>query len=165
MKKIVLILIALLTSVSLFAQKDGKSLYNKYSDMKGVSAVYISPSMFRLIGNIPELNVEVSDDEYLNINPLINSLEGLYVLESENKEISSSMYGDVNTMIKKGHFELMLEAKDDGETVQIYTAGDSRHIDTVVFLCRDEGELDFICIEGTIIREDFNRAISKSLNQ
>ena len=46
MKKIFAIAAAMLVTVSAFAQ-DGKSIYKKYSDAENVSAVYISPAMFR----------------------------------------------------------------------------------------------------------------------
>ena len=48
MKKIALIAAFSLLVATAFAQ-DGKSIYNKYSDEKNVSAVYISPTMFRLM--------------------------------------------------------------------------------------------------------------------
>ncbi|MBR2063830.1 MAG: DUF4252 domain-containing protein, partial [Bacteroidales bacterium] len=47
MKKIMTIAFVLLFSVGAYAQ-EGKRLYNKYSDTEGVSAVYISPAMFKL---------------------------------------------------------------------------------------------------------------------
>ena len=52
MKKIITILTALTLAVAAFAQS-GKDLYNKYSDLEGINAVYISPAMFRMIGKIP----------------------------------------------------------------------------------------------------------------
>ena len=54
MKRFALIIAAAVLSLSAIAQ-DGKSIYNKYSNEEGVSAVYSSPPMFRLIGKIPEI--------------------------------------------------------------------------------------------------------------
>ena len=48
MKKIIAISVMLLIAVGAFAQ-EGKRLYNKYSAQEGVSAVYISPAMFKLM--------------------------------------------------------------------------------------------------------------------
>ena len=42
MKQFYIIVAMLLLSISAFAQ-DGRSLYNKYSDLADVEAVYISP--------------------------------------------------------------------------------------------------------------------------
>ena len=48
MKRLFIIAALLLTGIMAHAQ-DSKSIYNKFSDEDGVSAVYISPSMFKLI--------------------------------------------------------------------------------------------------------------------
>ena len=78
MKKIFAIAAAMLITVSAFAQ-DGKSIYKKYSDAENVSAVYISPAMFRMMGKIPEM--EVGDSE-MNLTPVVKSLTGLYLISS-----------------------------------------------------------------------------------
>ena len=62
-------------SVGAFAQT-GKSLYEKYSDLEGVEAVYISPAMFKMIGR---LNLEMGDED-VDIARLVRSLKGMYIL-------------------------------------------------------------------------------------
>ena len=57
MKKFYILVAMLLLSVSALAQ-NGRSLYNKYSDHDEVEAVYISPAMFRLMGRIPDVQME-----------------------------------------------------------------------------------------------------------
>ena len=69
MKRICAIAAAMLLTITAFAQ-DGKSIYNKYSDLKGVTAVYVSPAMFRLMGKIPDINLGDGD---LNLSPIITS--------------------------------------------------------------------------------------------
>ena len=56
MKRILLLAVLLLSALTASAQS-GKSLYQKYSDAENVSAVYISPSMFKLIGKLPEIEI------------------------------------------------------------------------------------------------------------
>ena len=51
MKKLFIIAAVMLLGTLAKAQ-DAKSIYNKFSDEQGVSAVYISPSMFKLIGKL-----------------------------------------------------------------------------------------------------------------
>ena len=69
MKRIAILAALLLIPLSSFAQ-NGKSIYQKYSDSEGVSAVYISPAMFRLIGRIPDLNIEGN----VNLTSVIQTL-------------------------------------------------------------------------------------------
>ena len=155
MKRIVLVAALLLTTITAFAQ-NGKSIYQKYSDAEGVSAVYISPAMFRLIGKIPELEV---NDSGLNLAPVIRSLTGMYVLNSENQSINASLRGDVDRFIKGGRYELLMEAKDDGEVVRMYTVGDSKTIESFVMLAVDDNEMTFVCLDGQMPREETEKLI------
>ena len=87
MKQLYIIVAMLLMSISAFAQ-DGRSLYNKYSDYENVEAVYISPAMFRLIGKIPDVEM---NDENVNLGPIIKSLSGLYILSLKEDRIAQDM--------------------------------------------------------------------------
>ena len=100
MKRIIIIATLLLASISAFAQS-GKSIYQKYSDAENVSAVYISSAMFRMIGKIPDLNVEGSE---VNLAPIIQSLSGLYIISSENPKINSQIKADAEKFINGGEY-------------------------------------------------------------
>ncbi len=157
MKKIFTLAVLLFASVAAFAQT-GRDIYNKWSDNEGVSAVYISPSMFRMIGQLPDIQIEGADGNYMDITPLINSLKGFYVLDAENSE-TPGLTEDVSQMIKKGRYELMMEVKDDGETIRIYTKGD-KVIESLVFFCRSAEDSQFICIDGSILRSDLESILA-----
>jgi hypothetical protein len=162
MKRIYAIAVMLLMTVAAYAQS-GKSLYNKYSDSNGVSAVYISPAMFRMIGQLPNLDVEASDGEKVDIAPLIRSFEGFYLLDVSDKSQAASLRQEVQTMIKSGRFEVLMEAKDSGSTMRIYTVGDDKIISSLVMLAQEGDSVQFICLEGTINRKDLETLMAKSI--
>ena len=162
MKKIYAIAIMLLIAAGAYAQS-GKSLYNKYSDSNGVSAVYISPAMFRMIGQLPNLDVEASDGEKVDIAPLIRSFEGFYLLNVSDKAQAAELKQEVQSMIKSGRFEMLMEAKSSGSTVRIYTAGDNKAISSLVLLSQEGDSVQFICLEGTMSRNDFENLIAQSI--
>ena len=162
MKRIYAIAVMLLIAAGAYAQS-GKSLYNKYSDSNGVSAVYISPAMFRMIGQLPNLDVEASDGEKVDIAPLIRSFEGFYLLNVSDKAQAAELKQEVQTMIKAGRFEVLVEAKDSGNTMRIYTVGDDRVISSLVMLAQEGDSVQFICLEGTINRKDFEALMAKSI--
>ena len=162
MKRIYAIAVMLLMTVAAYAQS-GKSLYNKYSDSNGVSAVYISPAMFRMIGQLPNLDVEASDGEKVDVAPLIRSFEGFYLLNVSDKAQAAELKQEVQTMIKAGRFEVLVEAKDSGNTMRIYTVGDDRVISSLVMLAQEGDSVQFICLEGTINRKDFENLMAKSI--
>ena len=160
MKRIILILAALLLSISAFAQ-NGKNIYQKYSDAEGVTAVYISPAMFRLIGSIPDLEV---GDEKVNIAPLVQALSGFYVIDSENPDVNGRLRGEVETLINRGKYEMLMEVKDSGETVRMYTMGDEKTVEGFVMLAAEAAELTFICLDGKMPRKDFEALIASALD-
>ena len=159
MKRIVILFAALLLTVSVFAQ-NGKTIYQKYSDAENVSAVYISPAMFRLMGQIPDM--EVGEDK-VNLSPIIRSLTGLYVLNSQNASINGALRADAERFIKSGRFELLMEAKTSGETVHLYTVGSEKLIEGFVMLATESDEVTFICLDGQMPRKEFEELMANEL--
>ena len=157
MKKIYILVVMLLVSVTALAQ-NGRSLY-KYSDAPNVEAVYVSPAMFRLIGKIPDIDVQ---DESVNLGPIIKSLSGLYILSISDERLAADLADDVNRFIKKGQYELLMEAKDNGEVMRLYTVGNDKIVNSLVMLARQEGETDFICIDGDMPRDDLENLIAEA---
>lgn len=153
MKRIIISAILLLSAAIASAQ-EGKNIYNRYSGGKGVSAVYISPSMFKIIGKLPDLEMETADGNSMNLAPLISSFQGFYMLDISNPATVSAINQDVASMISKGRYELMMEVKDAGETLQIYTSGNEKIIESFVFIASDGGSIHFICIDGKMNRSE-----------
>lgn len=151
----------LLMAVGAFAQ-EGKRLYNKYSDSEGVSAVYISPAMFKLIGQIPELNVDMDNGEKMDLAPLIRSFSGFYMLDISEKTLASELYKEVTTLISKGKYEMLMEVKDDGDKLRMYTAGDAKTVESFLFIANDGTETQFICIDGAMDRAEVESLIAKA---
>ena len=154
----ILVAMLLLQGISASAQ-DGRSLYNKYSDCQNVEAVYISPAMFRLIGKIPD--VEMNDGS-VNLGPIIKSLSGLYVLSIREPGIAEELAYDVNAFIKKGQYELLMEAKDNGQVTRMYTVGDEFFVNSFVMIARQDGDVNFICLDGTMPREQLETLIAEA---
>lgn len=160
MKRLFLLAAMLLVTISSFAQ-DGKSIYQKYSDSEDISAVYVSPAMFKLIGKLPD--IEMNSGE-VNFYPIIKSLTGLYIINSSNKNINAQLYADVEKFIKSGRYELLMEAKDSGETVKMYTVGNDTVVNSFVMVAKDGEETTFICIDGNMNRTDMEKLLAESIN-
>ena len=159
MKRIALIAALLLLTISSFAQ-NGRSIYQKYSDTEGVSAVYISPAMFRLMGKMPELQME---GEEVNLAPLVLSLSGLYLISCEDSAVGKEIIKDAEKFVAAGKYELLLEAKDSGEAVRIYTVGDDKTVTGFVMIAADSSETTFICLDGTMDREELENLLAQSM--
>lgn len=158
MKKLYTILLLLTLCVTALAQ-NGRDLYNKYSDKSGMEAVYISPAMFRLIGRIPD--VEFQDGE-VNFSPLIKSMTGFYILNTTDPAIGASLYADVNKYVQSGHYELLMEAKENGEVMRMYTVGDQHTVTSFVMLAREGDEVSFISFDGKMDREQMENLLAQA---
>lgn len=160
MKKIITIALMLLLTVGAFAQ-EGKRLYNKYSDQEGVSAVYISPAMFKLIGQLPDINVETADGKKMDMAPLIRSFSGFYMLNFENKSaLSAELYKEVTAMVNKSNFELLMEVKEAGSTIRMYTLGDEKVVNSFVCIINEDDQTMFFCLEGTMNRSELEKLMA-----
>jgi len=155
MKKIAIIAASMLLSAVAFAQ-DGKQIYNKYSDERNVSAVYISPAMFKMIGKLPDM--EIADDD-INLTQTVNSLTGFYLIDSENLSVNGNLKRDVERFVKSGNYEMLMEVKDDGEKVNIYTIGKGDELTSLVFLASESDECTFISLEGKMSRAQVEKIL------
>ncbi len=164
MKKTILAALLLISAiVPLAAQRTPKAvnIYNKYSDETGVSAVYISPAMFRLIGKVPDINVNGEMD----LSPIIKSLKGMYVLDCENPEVAGRLRKDVRKYMNEGSYELLLETKENGETTRIFTLGNEKIINSFVLLTDSGPETTFISFEGEIPRDKLEKAVASAASE
>ena len=150
----------LLLAVGAYAQ-EGKKLYNKYSDQEGVSAVYISPAMFKLVGQLPDINVDMANGEKMDVAPLVRSFSGFYMLSFEQKSAASAeLYKEVTAMVDKGNFELLMEVKDSGSTIRMYTLGDEKTVSSFVCIINEDDETMFFSLEGSMDRSDLEKLIA-----
>lgn len=155
MKKFIIIIATMVLSISAFAQ-NGKSIYQKYSDEPGVDAVYISPAMFKLIGNLP-----ISYDEQdIDLASIVKSLSGFYLLSVEKGGVSAKVAADVDKLVKNNKFELMMEAKSDGDKMTIYTVTEGDYITSLVMVASEPDETTFICLDGKILSSDLDKMIA-----
>ena len=150
MKRFLLVFSAILLASSIFAQSNN-SIYNKYSGKQGVSSVYISPSMFKMMKSLPE--VEIYDDKDVHFEQIIKSFEGMYVIEVENIALVKSMISDVESMIAKGNLELLMEVKESDETVRIYVEKDGDMFKKFIMLEREDDSATFISIDAQMPQE------------
>ena len=150
----------LLMTVGAFAQ-EGKRLYNKYSDQDGVSAVYISPAMFKLMGQLPDINVESADGQKMDMAPLVRSFSGFYMLSFEKKSAASEeLYKEVTAMVNKSNFELLMEVKEDGSTIRMYTLGDEKVVNSFVCIINEDDQTMFFSLEGTMNRSELEKLMA-----
>jgi hypothetical protein len=160
MKRIAAFVAAMLLLTAGTWAQDGKGIYNKYSDNEEVSAVYISSSMFKLMGKVP--NMQLSDGNSMNLGSIIKNLNSMYLLDCEDPDLCKEIISDVNKFISKYDFDLLMEIKDKGEVVRIYTSGNEKTVTQFIMTASEYDAFTFICLDGTMSRADLEKAIAKA---
>jgi hypothetical protein len=98
------------TAIS-FAQNNSNRLFDKYTDTDGVTSVYISKAMFRMMPGI--------ENTGLNLMNMSGKIESLYILTTEKKALIPSIRKDFSQLVKD-HEELMRVR--DGDTKATFYA-------------------------------------------
>lgn len=156
MRRTLLTIIIALGAFTAFGQ-DYKTIYQKYSDDERVTAVYISPAMFKMIGRLPEVRIE---DDGLDLAPLIKSMTGFYMLQTEDAALADKISRDVTRIVGGGKFETLMEVKSKGQKVNILSLGDERTLKSLLLTVFDSGESVFIGIDGLMNRRDVENAVA-----
>lgn len=123
------------------------SVFDRYSDTKDVSAVYISKTMLRMIPNFGA-NGTNSPAE------LISKLDCIRVLSTPNPSLIKKMSEDFKSEIKKEKYEVLLQATENGERVFIYMKTGKDDINEYLITAEDPEESNYVLIVGTITPAD-----------
>lgn len=163
MKRIAAILATLVMFAGTVFAQDSKAIYNKYSDSDDVSAVYISSSMFKLIGKLPSMEFGSSE---MNLAPLIKTLDCMYVIDCDDSGTIRNIKEDLSKYMKKNKFEMLMEVKDNGEVVRIYTSGDDSTVTHFILTAaEDDDQYTLICLDGTMNRKELEKIIAKAAKE
>lgn len=140
------------------------SFYSKWAEKDGVTATYISRSMFKMIRKIPQIQL----DRPVDLTPVIKNLDGLYMLEFNRLQRNTSNGGlrkDIQTILK-GHEKLM-ERREGEMVTRLFIATDGKTVSSFVMTRMDINSNygQFVCIEGAIPQEEFEKVIAQGMNQ
>lgn len=157
MKKIIIIVLAAMISMtSAAAQNTKKQIYSDYSGKPGVSAVYISPAMFKLMKAVPD--IEINDQE-VNFSRFIRTLEGMYILSIDEPGMALQLVRDVEKELHSGKHELLMEAVEGNETTRIYVVEKDSIVSDLILLSRDGTSTSYISITGQMPLDEISKMI------
>ena len=122
--------------------------FEKYADTKNVTYVFISKFMLRMAGASSAPSVPG-----VNTKSIMNKLNGIQIISSENKNAIARLKTDAQNMVKQGKYELLMQVDEDDQKVRIYHIESKRQ--SVVVMMADEGEeFTIIVFSGTFTMED-----------
>ena len=131
MKKMMMVIALSITATGLFAQNNP---FEKFTDMEGVTSVYISKNMMSLMpkdSNIAFGHVDVSN--------FINKLSSILILTSEEQPVAKEMVSLANKRIRDDQYELLMRIKsDDNDRVSFYMKGKPENIREMLMIVEDD---------------------------
>ncbi len=141
-----------ITTLAANAQHD---YFDKYADMEGVTSVYISKAMFKFIQGMP---IEVDD---VDMGKIINKLDGLYILTTEEPKIMEALRKETAFINKKEGYEELMRIKEDGQKVVAYMKEKKeKRTEYVLVVDSPDDEFVIMIFSGTLQPEDVQGIIS-----
>lgn len=126
MKKIIFTLVFIFAVTIVSAQKNP---FEKFTDMNGVTSVYISKNMMSLLSK--------DSNQYggVDVTNFTEKLNSILILTTENKKVSQEMLSLANSRIKENNYELLMRVKsDDGELVNFFMKGKPDNIQELIMI-------------------------------
>lgn len=138
----------LMTSVMLlsFTLNAQNSIFDKYSDMKNVSSVYISKTM-----------IEMQPDLYtkdLYIGKVVGQLDAVYVISTMDDNVKKELRKDIEQFIQKGKYELLMKQKGTVSRSAFYVKRKGDIVKELVMITDGNTKLKFISLSGDLTLKD-----------
>ena len=140
---ILLILTALTIANRLSAQE---ALFDKYEDTKGVTTIYISKTMLRMI---PDVKAGKHD-----IGSITSKLDHLRILSCEKASLTPTLIDEAKKIYRSEGYEAIMKMNDDEEKTTIYQRTLKGGKNEFVLLTEEKNEVNIINVVGIITLKD-----------
>ena len=122
--------------------------FEKYSDMKDVSYVYISKYMLSMAGKNVAPTVPGID-----IKTLANKLTGIQIITTEHKAAQKKLKNEVKAIMDKDKYELLMQMNEDDNKVNIFHHVGKQQ-SAVIMQVEDDDETTVMVFSGKFTLED-----------
>ena len=148
MKKIMMLFALANIATGLIAQNNP---FEKFTDMEGVTSVYISKNMLSLMPK--ESGMQFGE---VDVSNFLEKLSSILILTSENKPASQEMVTLANKRIRDDKYELLMRGKsDDGELGNFFMKGKPENIHEMIRIVEDsDGESVIMLFLGAFSLDD-----------
>ena len=153
---------------------DRNYVYSRWFDMTDVSATYISPEMYEMVGTLPKISVR---GRTLDLSNVIQRFKALYLLDfarfrSADPKVrycrnytSGGLRKDIRDFLKANNYTTLMDLRKDGQYTRLYMATEGDMVTGFVVVSLDDS-FDygrFICLEGQMPKDRFEEMIRKAL--
>ena len=158
MKRLYIILIALLSPAMVFSQsKQINTILDRYETHEDVTSIQLNS---KLIGSFLSSFV---DDETKDLVSKINSIRILNIAKDKSSETVQLIRRELNRIVDNGTMECIINMKESGENVMsIFVSKDSREV--LLFIGNGTEEFTVISMFGTIDKKVIDAVISGKIS-
>lgn len=147
--KIKVLITAMVFMFSFIAVQAQNSMFDKLSNHKDISTVFISKSLLSMMPNKGADMMGGAD-----IKNLAGKLEQLEIYNSESKEASKLIRTEVEAMVKAKTYETLMSVKDKGDNVTFYAHKEKDRFKDLIMFVNEPNECTIIRIVGNFTAED-----------
>ena len=145
---IVKTLVCVVVALSSLTANAQVKAFEKYSDMKDVSYVYISKYMLSMAGKNVAPTVPGIDTK-----TLANKLTGIQIITTENKAAQKKLKNEVKAIMDKDKYELLMQMNEDDNKVNIFHHVGKQQ-SAVIMQVEDDDETTVMVFSGKFTLED-----------
>jgi hypothetical protein len=146
MKKVIVILIALLPMLGMAQESQLNTLFDKYSGKEGYTSVYITSYMFELFAKI----ADESDEEFKNMTKGIKGIKILTVSKNLGNETHQAFYSEIQKALPTNLYNDFMIVKEGTEEIIFKVREAEGKIAEFVMLVKDPNEPVLLFFEGDI---------------
>lgn len=156
MKNYISLIIFAFLAVSVSAQNNAiDKFFEDYQDDDNFTMVYVSPKAFSMVSKI----AEGAEGEIKELQEVIKDLKALRILKTEIN--SKQVYKDAIKRIPTSEYEILLQARDNGQKIQFLTKDNGNIIEELLLLVGGENEFVMLSFVGKLDLEKIANLASK----
>ena len=153
MKTVKLFFVSLLLALPLLGQAQ-QELFNKYSDRKNVSSVYISKAML-------EMNPSLFTKD-IYIGKAASQLNSVQIVSTMDKMIKSDLLKDIRELVKSSRYELLMKQKGTVSSSEFYVSRKGDKVKELIMVTNGAASLKFVYLQNILLYQNTSGYVAPS---
>lgn len=129
--------------------------FEDYQDNDNFTMVYVSPKAFSMVSKI----AEGSEGDIKELQEVIKDLKALRILSTKTNSMAT--YKEATRRIDTKDYEVLLQARDNGQKVQFFSKDSGNVVEELLLLVGGEEEFVMLSFVGKLDLEKIGNLASK----
>ena len=147
-----ILILSLILATSFFSANAQSNLFDKLSDNKQITTVFVSKV---LLSMVPNMEIDANG---VDIKKLFNKLEQLEIYTSSEKEGIQLMKSVTDAIKGNKKYEVLMKIKDGGHDVNFYALKGKDFFKELV-MCVEGDDCVIMRLTGTFTQEDIQQVV------